>query len=581
MNPPGEGTLGSNAYAVGEQASQSAAGILLGNPHFAWQGQLRFYMMHLTLGDEYDMMGAALYGAPVPLIGFNRDLAWSHTVSTGSRFTFYELELNPENPLQYVYDGELRDLESQSVSAELLLDDGSLETVEHTFYLSHFGPVVDLGTVSPVLGGWPNGLGTLLTYRDANLDNVRGIEQWINMGRAANLDELMSAQRALGIPWVNTMAADRYGDALYSDISVVPHVDSSKYNSCIRGPLQTLLTEAGRVTMDGSDSTCEWGSDPDTPEGIFGYDSLPKLATREYGANANDSYWLPNPRNLLEGYSPIIGQEREEQTLRTRHTFAMAEARISGDDELGEPGFNIDNIRQLLNQSTNHAAELTVDDVVAVCSQVTDWSAYSADADTVAEGCEVLGAWDKTHTVDSVGAHVFWEFWQKFRDTPELWAVAFDPADPINTPRVLNTRNADVVEALKLSLASGVEVLTAAGIPVNRAWGEVQFDEKNGERYPIHGGSTSMMFSVITSQLVDGEGYSDITHGNSYIQAVTWDESDCPDAYAILTYSQSTDPESAHYADATELYSRGEWIDMPFCEGARDEQEIGRESISE
>ena len=89
------------------------------------------------------------------------------------------------------------------------------------------------------------------------------------------------------------------------------------------------------------------------------------------------------------------------------------------------------------------------------------------------------------------------------------------------------------------------------------------------------------MFSVITSELVDGEGYSNIRHGNSYMQAVTWDESDCPDAYAMVTYSQSTDPASDHYADATELYSNSGWIDMPFCEAARDEQEIGRITLEE
>ena len=116
---------------------------------------------------------------------------------------------------------------------------------------------------------------------------------------------------------------------------------------------------------------------------------------------------------------------------------------------------------------------------------------------------------------------------------------------------------------------------------MDRPWGEVQFDEKNGERYGIHGGWGGYMFSAISSELVDGEGYSNIEHGNSYIQAVTWDESDCPDAYSILTYSQSTDPASDHYADATELYSNSGWIDMPFCEGDRDAQEIGRESISE
>ncbi len=89
--------IGSNAYAVGADASQTNSGILFGNPHFPWQGAERFFMFHLTLPGEYDVMGSALIGIPAPVIGFNQNLAWSHTVSTGKRFTLYELELNPEN----------------------------------------------------------------------------------------------------------------------------------------------------------------------------------------------------------------------------------------------------------------------------------------------------------------------------------------------------------------------------------------------------------------------------------------------------------------------------------------------------
>lgn len=579
MGMPTPEQLGSNAYAVGADASQTSSGILFGNPHFPWQGYERFFMFHLTLPGEYDVMGSALIGLPAPVIGFNQNLAWSHTVSTGTRFTFYELELNPENDMQYLYDGAVRDLETRTVSAQKLQADGSLATVEHTFYLSHFGPIVDLGAVSSLLGGWPNAVGTLLTYRDANLENLRGLEQWVRMGQAADLGEFKQALRAIGIPWVNTIAADRYGDALYSDISVVPNVPVSKYNSCIRGFLQPLLTDQGFVTMDGSDSACEWSSDADTPPGIFGYDNLPRLETREYGANANDSYWLANPRHLLEGYSPVIGKEGVAQSVRTRHTFDQAEKRLAGTDGLGAPGFNIDTIRQLAYRADNHAAALVLDDVIAICQAEEDDPL--AGVSLTREACSILAAWDRTHRVDSVGGHIFYEFWKVVSGTPNLWAVAFDPADPVHTPRELNVGDSAVVDAVRQALAQAVEVLAAAGIALDQPWGEVQFDEKNGVRHPIHGGSGSMMFSVITSGLVDGEGYADIRHGNSYIQAVTWDESDCPDAYAILTYSQSTDPASPNYADATGLYSGGDWIDMPFCEAARDAQEISRESIGE
>lgn len=576
---PKGGALGSNAYAIGADASQTNSGILFGNPHFPWAGPQRFFMFHLTLGDDYDVMGAALGGLPAPVIAFNRDLAWSHTVSTAQRFNFYELTLNPDNPMQYLYDGEYRDITSQTVSAERLTAGGAVETVEHTFYFSHYGAIINLGGLNSLLDGWPTINGSVLTYYDANLENLRGLAQWINMGKASNLGEFKNALRDLGIPWVNTIAADRYGDAFYGDISVTPHVTSAQYQNCVRGLLQSAVTDFGFLTMDGSDSDCEVGSDDGTAPGIFGYDSLPKLETREYGANANDSYWLSNPRHLLEGFSPIIGDERIEQSRRTRATFSQAENRLAGTDGLGAPGFNIDNIRQLHYNATNHAAALVLDKVLEVCETLPNDPLAGVSQEQLA--CDILANWDRTHRINSVGGHVFFEFWRVMRSTPDMWVVPFNPADPVNTPRDLNIADADVSAAVLNALTQGVTALSDAGIELDKPWGEVQFVEKNGERIPIHGGSGDMMFSVITSDLVPGEGYSAIRHGNSYIQAITWDEGDCPNAYAILTYSQSTDPASDHYADATKLYSSGGWIDMPFCEAERDAQEIGRVTISE
>ncbi|MFT4518168.1 MAG: acyl-homoserine-lactone acylase [Halioglobus sp.] len=576
---PKGGALGSNAYAVGEEASQTDSGILFGNPHFPWAGPQRFFMFHVTMGEDYDVMGAALGGLPAPVIAFNRNVAWSHTVSTASRFNFYELTLNPENPMEYIYDGEMREITSETVSAQRMGAGGEVETIEHTFYFSHYGAIVNLGDVNSLLDGWPTINGSVLTYFDANLENLRGLEQWLNMGAAKDLGEFKEALGDLGIPWVNTIAADRYGDAFYGDISVAPHATSAMYENCVRGLLQPAVTAFGFLTMDGSDSACELGSDEGTVNGIFGYDSLPKLETRSYGANANDSYWLSNPHMLLEGFSPIIGGERVEQSRRTRATFDQAEQRLAGTDSFGAPGFNIDNIRDMHYRSTNYTAGMVMDGVIDVCNAMEEDPL--AGVSLVQEACVILAAWDRTHRIDSVGGHIFYEFWKEVRNTADLFVTPFDPADPVNTPRDLNVGDPVVVAAVEAALTAGVDALSAAGIALDLPWGEVQFDEKNGVRIPIHGGASDMMFSVITSSLVDGEGYSNIRHGNSYIHAVTWDETDCPDAYAILTYSQSTDPASDHYADLTELYSNSGWIDMPFCEADRDAQEIGRMMLAE
>ena len=83
--------------------------------------------------------------------------------------------------------------------------------------------------------------------------------------------------------------------------------------------------------------------------------------------------------------------------------------------------------------------------------------------------------------------------------------------------------------------------------------GEVQFAMRNGEdRDPRQ---WAELFSVITARFnPENGGYTPISHGNSYIQTVTWDEG-VPDADAILTYSQSPEPDSSYYR-LTKLYSK-------------------------
>ena len=135
---------GSNALALGSGATQNGRGLLLGNPHQPWFGAGAWYEAHLTLPGIYDVAGAALHGYPFIAIGFNRDVAWTHTVSFANRFSLYELTLNPENPLQYDYDGAWRDITTSEVEIKVKLEDGTLETRTKTIYESQYGPVINL-----------------------------------------------------------------------------------------------------------------------------------------------------------------------------------------------------------------------------------------------------------------------------------------------------------------------------------------------------------------------------------------------------------------------------------------------------
>ena len=64
----------------------------------------------------------------------------------------------------------------------------------------------------------------------------------------------------------------------------------------------------------------------------------PYLFRRDYVTNSNDSYWLSNPHQPLEGFPRIIGDERTPRTLRTRIGLLLTQARVDGTDGLARPG---------------------------------------------------------------------------------------------------------------------------------------------------------------------------------------------------------------------------------------------------
>src|SRR4030095_15306132 len=95
---------GSNAWAIGADRSALGKGMLVANPHFPWQGELRFWESQVTVPGSLNVYGASLGGLPGVQIGFTDKVAWSHTVAAGTRLTFYSVDLVPGAPTKYRVD---------------------------------------------------------------------------------------------------------------------------------------------------------------------------------------------------------------------------------------------------------------------------------------------------------------------------------------------------------------------------------------------------------------------------------------------------------------------------------------------
>jgi acyl-homoserine-lactone acylase len=561
------GGVGSNAIGLGKDATDNGRGMMLGNPHFPWDGTERFYQAQLTIPGSFNVEGGSLFGVPLVLIGHNDSLAWSHTVSTAYRFTPFEEKLVPGSPTTYLQDGLPKQMRSDTITVLAKRADGTLEPRTRTLYSTDHGPVFnsllgqDLFPWTPV---------SAYALGDANASNFRYLNHFFETDQASSVDELDEVlHRNQGVPWVNTLAADSSGKAYYADISVVPNVSDSKATVC-NTPLGVVTFQALRIpVLDGSRSSCEWDNDPDAVEpGIFGPSHLPSLFRDDYVENSNDSYWLANPEEPLTGFARIIGDEDTERALRTRSGLVMIQKRLAGTD--GKPGnrFTLQQLQDLVFANEQYAGQLWRDELVALCNTAGTLPGSNGPVD-VRDACPVLADWDLHDNLDSNGALLFRRFASRalaavgLERPPGIFDQEYTPGgDPVNTPRGLNTENPIVMRAL----ADAVTDLRGSGIPLDAPLRGYQFERRGSEQIPIHGGpGTVGVFNAINVGFVSGQGYPNVPHGSSYVYTTQFTDG-CPETRAILTYSLSTDPTSPWFADQTRMFSDKQWVDEAFCE---------------
>ncbi|HUP24859.1 MAG TPA: acylase [Thermoanaerobaculia bacterium] len=593
-----EVALASNGWALGRDLAAAGKGMLLANPHYPWVGSNRFWEKHLVIPGELDIYGVGLIGIPGVAIGFNEAVAWTHTVSAGKRFTLYALDLVHGSPTRYRYDDGEREMTSRTVEVEVRGDDGTVETVQRTVWFSHYGPILDFPNV-----GWS--AERVLALRDANEDNDEGRLQWMAMNRAGSLAEFQAAHAEhSGIPWVNTVAASAEGTAWYADTSSTPHLSEpaiARWQELRDGgdPLVQALWQRGMVVLPGGDSAFEWLDDVAARDpGVVPYAKMPQIERADYVFNANDSYWLPNSQALLTGYSPLHGDEGTQRSLRTRNND-LTLSNLSPDQPAGDDGkFTLDELGDAILSNRSLAAEMLRPELLGRCARTPRVAVDGATVDLSA-ACEVLAGWNDRFDLDSRGAVLFRELMGQYTPADlesggRLFAVPFDPADPIGTPRGLAPAGPQGDVALQ-NLARAVRLLESRGIALDATLGELQYADKAGRRMPVHGGhgayegvmnmqqnsrnTTSLEPmdsppSVEGSRFLTESGYP-VVHGSSFLMVLEYTEQG-PNAKAFLTYGQSGDPESPHFTDQTELYAKKEWRKILF-----DQSEIEANKVSE
>ncbi|MFJ8430969.1 penicillin acylase family protein [Kitasatospora sp. NPDC094019] len=544
--------LGSNAWAIGRDATREGNGLLLANPHLPWAGSLRFYQAQLTIPGVLDVAGAGLHGLPVLQIGHTRGLAWSHTTSYADHLTAYRLNLVPGDPTAYVVDGRVERMERQTVPVTVRAADGALSTVDRTVYRSRHGFVIAEGWTAD----------HAYTLRDANADNLRSVDEWMAVGRAQNLDQLRQAQRTFqGAPWVYTTAVDSTGTTWFTDSSAVPRVtDELRARCAVPDPIVDGV-------LDGSTTACDLGGDPDAlVPGVFGPASHPALTRTDYVANANNGPYLTNAEAPMAGL-PAVYNPGRELDQRPQLSLRMIADRRAGTDGLGAPGFTLASLQATMFGNRVQSAELDRDDAVALCRAHPVLTAGDGTRVDVRAACGVLAAWDTRADADSPGTVL----WQAFRERlaatrGTAWqTVPYDPARPLTTPRGIDPGHPDAQRAL----ADAVRDLAARGLPVAAPIGRVQ----RWAGIPLHGCPGELgCFNALSAAPDSGAGggtyptdVRSVPHGGTFLMATELTERG-PRTRTLLTYGESADPTSPHFTDQTRRYARKQWVTERFTE---------------
>ena len=550
--------MGSNAVAFSGATTANGRGLLLGNPHYPWQGGRRFWQSQQTIPGELDVSGGALLGSPTVSIGYNSRVAWSHTVATGVPFSLTRLALDPADPTAYLVDGKRERMTKRTVT--VAVQDGA--PVTRTQWWTRYGPVVADPEGDPPL---PWTATTAYALNDPNAANFRFADTSLGFAKArSTADVLTSLDRHQGLPWVNTIAADSAGHSLYTQSQVLPRITDDLAARCSTDLGKLTYPQAGLAVLDGSRGDCAIGSDGDAVQpGVFGPARMPTLKDAPYAENSNDSAWLANTDRPLTGYERIFGDVGTPRSLRTRGAIddvaAMAE----------RGGLTVRDLQKQQFANRAPAGALAAADAAKACAALPGGTATASDGKPVdvTQACKVIAGWDRTMDTDSRGALFFDRFWRKLTaavPAGRLWKVPFSAADPVHTPNTLDT----AAPGFATALADTVAELHGSGTPLDARLGDHQYVVRGGERIAIPGGSNRLgVWNVVEPTWDAASGaYTQVPFGSSHLQAVGWDGSGCPVARTLLTYSQSSNPNSPHYSDQTRLLSGERWVTARFCE---------------
>ena len=497
---------GSNTMSISPLRTANGETFLAVNAHQPWEGIATWYEAHMHSEEGLDMVGGLLPGSPIITHGHNRDLGWAFTVNSPDLVDVYVLEINPDDPNQYRFDGEWLSLEVRDAPITVTLVGRLRWTVHEEVLWSVYGPTVrqDHGTYS---------------IRFAGMGEISQAEQFVRMNKATSLDEWMAVMENGTLPMFNVGYADKEGNIFYVYNGLFP---------------QRAEGYDWQQYLPGDRSETLWDS-------YLPFEQRPQVLNPPSGfvQNSNNGPFQttsdpynPNPAD----FSTTIGMDLG-MSNRALRTLALYEA----DESITEAEF------YAYKYDMFYAPE---SDVAQVVAQLL--AAPTPNDAHVQQALAILAEWDLQANPESVGTTIAILTLSFVHDHPD---VEMDISEMVG--------GVFPEQATVDGLQQAVELLMEQFGRVDVAWQDVNRLVRGDVDLGL-GGAPDVLHAVY-GELEDNGRFHGIA-GDSYILMVTWDGNGRVRSQSIHQYGSATlDVDSPHYADQAPIFARREltavWFD--------------------
>jgi acyl-homoserine-lactone acylase len=498
---------GSNEMLIAPSRTAMHAPIAVIDPHLSWYDQFRFYQVRIYAGD-FNVSGVSILGVPIPSLGHSRYCSVAMTTGGPDTSDIYEEEVNPDNPRQYRYDGQWRDMDV--LKDKIGVKDGDKVVWKDVeFEYTHHGSIM-----CPVVAR-QNGKAYVMAIPYMN--EVGLTDEIYEMMTARSLDEIKKALGHLQLMAQNIMVGTVQGDIYYVRNGRVP-VRAKGVNPSRPVP--------------GNTSANEW-------QGLHPFSDLVQLTNPPSGYMHNCNV---TPAGMMKD-SPLTPEKYSERPYlynasneapRHQRAYMMTDLLDAADKVTLDQAIDI-----AFNPQVWHA-ELWQARLKTAWERAPD-SAKTPDATAV---YELIQKWNRRSDADSEGALAYYAF-KKGLGRSMARDLEPRPSLPREQP----------VEALQKAAAWLKENFGSVNVPYGKYF---RVGRRGGDAtWPVGGGSLAdagmatpraITFSEAGKEMVGHQGQT-----STQIVVLT----NPPQSYAIIPLGESDHKESGHFDDqAQKLFSK-------------------------